>query len=228
MKTIYTSEVSVGTRLSFRERFISTDFYRFTLSSNYPIIQLTYCYGIPKFLDNEFEYHKLTLNISQWFNFATIGWSKYMIEGGKIWGTLPYPLLKIHDGNQTFLWDELACNLMNYYEFVSDEYVNFYYTHHFDGLLFNKIPLLRKLKWREVVATRLIYGTLSTQNQGYSKFPDILHSLGAAPYWEASAGIENIFRFIRVDAVWRLSHLNDIQNPNVPKFGIFVSLNFSF
>jgi hypothetical protein len=84
------------------------------------------------------------------------------------------------------------------------------------------------LKWREVVATRLIYGTLSTQNQGYSKFPDILHSLGAAPYWEASAGIENIFRFIRVDAVWRLSHLNDIQNPNVPKFGIFVSLNFSF
>ena len=97
-----------------------------------------------------------------------------MIEGGKIWGTLPYPLLKIHDGNQTFLWDELAGNLMNYYEFVSDQYINFYYTHHFDGLLFNKIPLLRKLKWREVVATRLIYGTLSAQNQEYSKFPDHL------------------------------------------------------
>jgi hypothetical protein len=228
MKTIYTSEVSVGTRLSFRERFISTDFYRFTLSSNYPIIQLTYSYGFPKFLNSNFEYNKLTLNISQWFNFATIGWSKYMIEGGKIWGTLPYPLLKIHDGNQTFLWDELACNLMNYYEFVSDEYINFYYTHHFDGLLFNKIPLLRKLKWREVVSTRLIYGTLSVPNQGYSKFPDILHPLGAAPYWEASAGIENILRFIRVDAVWRLTHLHDPENPNVAKFGIFVSLNFSF
>jgi len=228
MKSIYTSEVSVGTRLSFKERFISTDIYRLTLSSSYPIFLLTYSYGIPKFLNSDFEYHKLTLNISQWFNFATIGWSKYMIEGGKIWGTLPYPLLRIHDGNQTFLWDELACNLMNYYEFVSDEYVNVYYTHHFDGLLFNKIPLLRKLKWREVISTRFIYGTLSAQNQGYSKFPDILHSLGAAPYWEASAGIENILRFIRVDAVWRLTHLNDTQNPNVPKFGIFVSLNFSF
>jgi hypothetical protein len=228
MKMINTSEISVGTRLSFRERFISTDIYRFTLSSNYPIIQLTYSYGFPKFINNGFEYHKLNLHISQWFNFATIGWSKYMIEGGKIWGTLPYPLLKIHDGNQTFLFDELACNLMNYYEFVSDEYINIYYTHHFDGLLFNKIPLLRKLKWREVVSTRLIYGSLSSRNQEYSKFPDILRPIGATPYWEATAGIENILRFIRVDAVWRLTHLNDAQNPNVPKWGIFVSLNFSF
>jgi hypothetical protein len=228
MTKIYTSEINIGARLSFKERFISTDFYRYTVSSNYPIIQLSYSYGIPKFLNSDFEYHKLTLNISQWFNFATIGWSKYMIEGGKIWGTLPYPLLKIHDGNQTFLWDELASNLMNYYEFVSDEYVNFYYTHHFDGLLFNKIPLLRKLRWREVVTTRLIYGTLSAKNQSYSKFPDILHPLGAAPYWEAGAGIENILRFIRVDAVWRLTHLNDAQNPNVARFGVFVSFNFTF
>jgi len=228
MKMINTTEISIGTRLSFRERFISTDIYRFTVSSNYPIIQLTYSYGFPKLLNSNYEYHKLNLNISQWFNFATIGWSKYMIEGSKIWGTLPYPLLKIHDGNQTFLWDELACNLMNYYEFVSDEYVSFYYTHHFDGLLFNKIPLLRKLKWREVVSTRVIYGTLSSKNLEYSKFPDILRPIGATPYWEASAGIENILRFIRVDAVWRLTHQHDIENPNVAKFGIFVSLNFSF
>ena len=227
-KSINTTEISLGTRFSFRERFIATDIYRYTISSNYPIILLTYSYGFPKFVNSDFEYHKLTLNVSQWFNFATIGWSKYMLEGGKIWGTLPYPLLKIHDGNQTFLWDELASNLMNYYEFVSDEYVNFYYTHHFDGLLFNRIPLLRKLKWREVVATRIIYGILSEKNQAYSQFPDVMHPLGAAPYWEASAGIENILRFIRVDAVWRLTHLNDAQNPNVPKFGIFVSLNFTF
>ncbi len=227
-KMIYTSEVNVGIRLSFKERFISTDFYRLTLSSDYPIIQLNYSYGIPKLFNSDYEYHKLILSISQWFNFSTIGWSKYMIECGKIWGTLPYPLLKIHDGNQTFLWDELASNLMNYYEFISDEYLDLYYTHHFDGLLFNKIPLLRKLKWREVVATRLIYGTLSPQNQGYSKFPDLMHPLGAAPYWEASAGIENIFHFIRIDAVWRLTHLHDPENPNPAKFGVFVSLNFSF
>jgi hypothetical protein len=227
-KTITTSEVTAGIRLSFKERFVTSDFYRFTLSSNYPIIQLNYSYGIPKLFNSDYEYSKLTLYISQWFNFSTIGWSKYMIECGKIWGTLPYPLLKIHDGNQTFLWDELASNLMNYYEFVSDEYINLYYTHHFDGLLFNKIPLLRKLKWREVVSTRLIYGALNSQNQGYSKFPDMMHSLGEAPYWEASAGIENILKFIRIDAVWRLTHLNDPENPNPAKFGIFISFNLTF
>ena len=228
MKVIKTSEISFTTRLSFKERFVMADFSRVTISSNYPIVQLSYAYGIPKLFSSDYEYHKLTLSISEWFNLSTLGWSKYMIEGGKIWGTLPYPLLKIHDGNQTFLWDELASNMMNYYEFVSDAYLNIYFTHHFDGLLFNKIPLLRKLKWREVVSSRLIYGTLSTKNQEYSKLPDILRPIGAVPYWEASAGIENILRFIRVDAVWRMTHLNDSQNPNVSKFGVFVSFNFSF
>jgi hypothetical protein len=228
LKSINTSEITLGTRISFRERFISTDFYRLTISSNYPILQVYYTYGIPRIWNSDYEYHKLTLNVSQWFNFSTIGWSKYMIEGGKIWGTLPYPLLKVHDGNQTFLWDELACNLMNYYEFLSDQYINVYYTHHFDGLFFNKIPLLRKLKWREVVSTRAIYGSLSSRNQQYSKLPDILRPIGPVPYWEASAGIENILRFIRIDAVWRLTHLNDPQNPNVSKFGVFLSFNFSF
>jgi len=228
VRSISTSEISLSARLSFRERFVNGDIYRYTLSSNYPIILITYSYGIPKLFNNEFEYHRLTINIQQWFNFTTIGWSKYMIEAGKIWGTLPYPLLRIHDGNQTFLYDEYAANLMNYYEFVSDQYVNFYYTHHFDGLFFNRIPLFRKLKWREVAYFRGIYGTLTSNNQSYSKFPQSMRSLGAVPYFETGVGIENILRFIRVDAVWRLTHLHDAENPNVPKFGVFVSLNFTF
>jgi hypothetical protein len=228
MASIYTSELRFDVRLSWRERFVNGEFYRYTLSSSYPIINIEYDYGIPNVFKSDFEYDKLTLNIQQWFNFSTIGWSRYMIEAGKIWGTLPYALLKIHDGNQTFFYDELAANLMNYYEFVSDQYVTFYYTHHFDGLLFNRIPFLRKLKWREVVQLRGIYGTLSDKNQAYSRFPDQLRSFANIPYWEAGVGIENIFKIIRVDAIWRLSHLNDQANPNVPKFGLFVSLNFTF
>jgi hypothetical protein len=228
LRSINTTEVSLSTRLSFRERFVTSDIYRFTLSSDYPIFLLTYSYGFPNLVTGDFEYNKVNLNISQWFNFATIGWSKYMIEGGKIWGTLPYPLLKIHDGNQTFLWDELASNLMNYYEFVSDAYISVYYTHHFDGLLFNQIPGLRKLKLREVVYTRAVYGTLTSKNLDYSAFPQPMHPIGATPYWEAGAGIENILRFIRVDAVWRLTHLHDPENQNVPRFGVFISMNFSF
>ena len=228
MSSFFTSEIRLDTRLSFHESFVNGEFYRTTISSDLPIFLLSYSYGIPRLFKSDFEYHKLTLNIQQSFNFATIGWSKYIIEAGKIWGTLPYNLLRIHDGNQTFLFDEYAANLMNYYEFISDEYISAYFTHHFDGLLFNHIPLIRKLKWREVAFIRGIYGTMTVKNLIYSKFPDNLRSFIKVPYWETGVGIENILHFIRVDAVWRLSHLNDKDSPKPSPFGLFISLNFSF
>ena len=225
---IFTSEVVFDTRIAFRERFVSGEFYRFTLSSSYPIILLRYAYGIPNLFQSDYEYHKLTVNLQQWFNFATIGWSKYTIEAGKILGTLPYPLLKIHEGNQTFLYDEFSSNLMNYYEFVSDQYLSVTFAHHFDGLLFNHIPLIRKLKWREVAHLRCVYGTLREKNKEYSLFPGQMRSFGNIPYWEAGVGIENIFRIIRIDAIWRLNHRDDLLNPNPATFGLFISLYFSF
>lgn len=225
---IFTSEVVFDTRIAFRERFVSGEFYRFTLSSSYPIILIRYAYGIPNLFKSDYEYHRLTVNIQQWFNFSTIGWSKYTIEAGKIWGTLPYPLLKIHEGNQTFLYDEFSSNLMNYYEFASDQYVSVNLSHHFDGLLFNHIPLIRKLKWREVAHLRCVFGTLSEKNTDYSLFPGQMRSFGNIPYWEAGVGIENIFRIIRVDAIWRLNHRHDQLNPNPATFGLFISLYFSF
>ncbi len=227
-RSLYTSELRLDTRLSFRERFVTGEFYRYTLSSYYPIILLSFSYGIPNFIGSDYGYQKLTLNIQQWFNFTTIGWSKYAIEAGKIWGRLPYPLLKIHDGNQTFFFDEFSANMMNYYEFVSDQYISVYYTHHFDGLLFNHLPGIRKLKWREVVQARCVYGTLSDKNASYSLFPGQLRSFSGIPYWEAGAGIENIFRIIRVDAIWRLNHLDDIPGGHTKPFGVFVSLSFQF
>jgi hypothetical protein len=228
MPSIYTSEIRLDLRLSFRERFISGEFYRYTISSNYPIIQVSYCYGLPDVFKSDFEYQKVELNLKQWFNFATIGWSKYIIQAGKVWGTLPYSLLKIQDGNQTFFFDEYSSNLMNYYEFVSDEYVSAYYTHHFEGLLFNKLPLLRKLKWREVAYIQGVYGNLAGRNRTFSKFPDQLRGFNKEIYWETGAGIENIFKVFRIDCIWRLSHLHDKENPNVSKFGVFASANFSF
>ncbi len=228
MNSIYTSEIQFDVRLSFRERFLAAEFARVTISSVYPIIQLSYMYGIPKMFKSDYEYHKLVLNVSEWFHFATIGWSKYIVEAGKIWGTLPYPLLKIHDGNQTFFYDDNASNLMDYYEFTSDTWISGSYTHHFNGLLFNKIPLIRKLKWRETAHVRAVYGTLSEKNALYSYFPGNMRSFEQKPYYEAGVGIENIFKIIKIDAVWRMSHLHDSGNEHVSKFGLFASLFFSF
>jgi hypothetical protein len=117
---------------------------------------------------------------------------------------------------------------MNYYEFISDNYVTLYYTHHFDGLLLNRIPLIRRLGMREVIHFRGLYGTVTPANLQFSEYPGSLRPIGSEPYLEAGVGLENILKFFRIDAIWRLTHLNDAGNEAVSKFGVFGSLYFSF
>lgn len=223
-KSLISSEVQFRTRFAYNEKYIEGQFNRVSLGTRYPVLEVMYGYGIPGFLGGEFEYHKLGFRIKQWFPIFSIGWSKYVAEAGRIWGTLPYPLLKLHEGNESFIFFEDAYNLMDYYEFISDRYVSLYYTHHFDGWIWNKVPLVRKLKWRTVVHGRAVIGTMSEENKEYSEFPGISRTL-ERPYYEAGVGIENIFKFLRVDAIWRLSQLNSVQ---ADKFRVFVSLQFSF
>jgi len=222
--SLVSNEVQLYSRFAYRERFVYGAFDRSSLGTKYPIVELLYGYGIPGFPDSDVEYHRLQLKVKHWFNIANIGWSKYILETGKIWGKLPYPFLKIHEGNETFFYYAESGNLMNYYEFISDTYASLYYTHHFDGLLLNRIPLMRKLQWREVVHGRAVWGSLTDENKAYSEFPVNSGELNH-PYFEAGVGIENIFRLGRIDAIWRLNHL---EKPDVSPFGIFISVYFSF
>ncbi len=224
IKNITTSEATLMLRYAYKERFLSGEFERTSLGTKYPIVTLQYTYGIPNLFGSNFEFHKAKVMVDHWFNIGTFGWSKYTIEGGKVFSKLPYPLLKLHEGNETWFFDPMAFNTMNYYEFISDQYVSVYYTHHFDGLFLNKIPLLRKLKWREVGYFKGLMGSLETRNKNYSTFPTGLSDL-KNPYYEAGVGLENIFKFIRIDALWRLSHRENVGASN---FAIFGSFQFSF
>lgn len=224
LQNIPTSEISLETRFAFREKFLQGDFDRVSVGTKYPIIGLQYSYGIPDLFGSQYEYHKLRFGIKHWFNVFNLGWSKYIIETGKIWGTLPFPLLRLHPGNETFIFDEYAYNLMNYFEFISDQYVSVYYTHHFDGFFLNHIPLMRKLKWREVGFVKGVIGNMSQGNMDFNELPSISHTL-EKPYIEAGVGIENIFKIIRIDGIWRLSHFD---NENINRFAIFGSLYFTF
>lgn len=221
---IRTTEINLKTRFAFHEKYISGEFERVSLGAQYPILELSYTYGFPDLFASDFEFHRLQFSIKHWFNVMTWGWSKYSIEAGKIWGKLPYSLLKIHPGNETYWYDESAFNLMNYYEFVSDQYVSFYYTHHFVGFFFNKVPLLRKLKWREVAQLKGVIGNVSKENLNYSALPEGTYTTGK-PYFEAGLGVENIFRIMRVDAIWRLGYYD---HANISKFGVMVSMQFDF
>ncbi len=221
---ITSAEIGLNLRLAYKERVSMGEFERISLGAKFPILNIHYAYGMPNFFKSDYEYHKLQIGIKHWFNVFNLGWSKFRIEGGRIWGTLPYPLLKLHEGNETYFFDESAFNMMNYYEFVSDKYFQVFYTHHFNGYLFNRIPLFRKLKWREVAFVTGLVGGMDQNNKEYSVFPDGMYTL-SKPYFEAGAGIENIFKIVRVDAVWRLSYLD---HANVSPFGIRVSLQFTF
>lgn len=222
--SIITSEIEIGTRFAYDEKYLMGEFERVSLGTTYPELEVKYAFGAKGIWDGEYEYNKLQIGISDWYNIGSFGWSKYMLEAGKIWGTLPYPLLKMHSGNETFSFDPYAFNTMNYYEFVSDQYVTLYYTHHFDGFFLNHIPLMRKLKWREVALIKGAVGSLTEANKNYSDFPEPLSGL-TKPYFEGAVGIENIFKIFRIDAFWRLSYLD---NPDIRKFGFLASFQFSF
>lgn len=221
---ITTTEFSVGLHYGFREKQLAGEFERIVVSTPYPVLNLNYSRGVKGFFDGEYKYNSLTCNVSQWFSFLSAGYLKYVVEGGKVWGTLPYPLLKIMPGNETFYQDDYAFNLMNYYEFIADEYLSYHLIYHMEGLFLNRIPAIRKLKWREVVQFKGATGYTSADNKLYNQLPVGSYFL-SKPYMEAGVGIENIFRFLRVDAIWRLSY-ND--HPNVKPFGILFSMNFDF
>jgi len=223
-KNITTTELAIGLHYGFREKQLAGEFERVIVSTPYPILNFRYALGIKDLFNGQYKYNSLTGNVSQWFSFLSAGWLKYNVEAGKIWGTLPFPLMKILPGNETFYHDDYAFNLMNYYEFIADEYVSYHLIYHMEGLLLNRIPAIRKLKWREVVQFKGTYGHTSDNNLTYNELPEGAYFI-SKPYFEGGVGIENIFRFLRFDAVWRMSY-ND--HPNIKKFGIMFSMNFDF
>ncbi|MDG2343783.1 MAG: carboxypeptidase-like regulatory domain-containing protein, partial [Flavobacteriales bacterium] len=154
----------------------------------------------------------------------------YQFTGGKIWGEVPFPLLEIHPGNETWSFNPLAFNMMNIGEFISDRYISFKTEHHFEGLFLNKFPLLKRLQIREIAGLKGVYGDLSlNKHVNIFSLPNFSSSLKKKPYLETYFGLENIFKFIRLDFIWRLSYIdNTFDGIKVSPFGLRGSLQFDF
>ena len=218
------ADITLSTHFSYREKFVWGKFERKSLGSQYPTLDLDLTYGPKGVFGSSYEYYKIRLKISDKLETNPIGFLRYRFTLGKIFGTLPYPLLKLHEGNETYAYDPLSFNMMNYYEFVSDEYLSLFAEQHFQGFFLNRIPLIRRLHWREVVSGNILYGRLSDKNKSVMAFPEGLSGL-SVPYYEAGIGIENIFKLFRVDAMWRFSYLD---HNYVSPFGIRASMHLSF
>lgn len=224
-ENITTSEFRLMARIAYDEKFVEGTYERMSLGTHYPIIQAQYTLGIKDLFKSDYNYHKLVVNLDDRIRINPIGYFDYVIEYGKVWKPIPYPLLQLHGGNETYMYDPYAFNGMNYYEFVSDEYASLSIQHHFEGFFLNRIPLLRKLKWREVAGGKALIGRVNNKNRSILIFPNHLYELDRGPYFETNAGVENIFKVFRVDGVWRLAYLD---NPRVTPFSIRFSLQFTF
>lgn len=233
---IKTTDFGVYLRYAPNERFYQGATYRTPILNKYPKFSLWYNYGAKGVLGGEYNYHSVQAKIEKVFYISPLGWSQVVLEGGRTFGTLPFPLLKIHRANQTYAYQLESYNLMNFMEFVSDKYASVNMTHSFGGFFFNRIPLLRQLKWREMVSFKALWGGLDEKNRptadnGQLHFPTdangtpLTYTLEKEPYMEASVGIGNIFKVLRIDYVRRINYLD---HPNVAKWGIRARFKLEF
>jgi len=229
--TIQTTELTFETRITKDEVYVQNDNERLSLGTKkWPILTIGITQGIKGFLGGEFNYTRLNLHIDDRIQLGILGRGYYDIFAGKIFSKVPYPLLNIPLGNQTIFFTNFAYNLMNYFEFINDTYAGLKYRQYFEGLLFNRIPVIKKLKWRLVGSANVLFGGISKANKelisqekiGGEDAPQFSY-LGTKPYVEVGYGIENIFKIFRVDFVHRLTYLNQ---PDVRKFGVKVSVQF--
>ncbi|HEX8549190.1 MAG TPA: DUF5686 family protein, partial [Cytophagaceae bacterium] len=231
LRTYNTTEITLETRLAKNEIFVQRDLDRISLGTKrLPVVTLRYTAGIKGVLRSDFNYQKITLNVSHILRWGVWGRTYYEVTAGKIFSRVPFPLLEVHLGNESYYYTNRAFNLMNFFEFISDNYATLKYRHYFEGLFFNRIPLVKKLKWRFLTAGNIAYGPVTNKNLELIPRQDIFgkqtprfYSLSDTPYVEVGYGIENIFKIFRVDAYHRLTHLG---NPGAKRFGVKFSVQF--
>ncbi len=232
---ITTGEINLSLRWAPNEQFFQSKLARRNIANKYPVILFQYAKGIQGLYGGEYNYDAFHLIISKRFFESPLGFSDIRLNAGYLAGTLPFPLLVIPPANRTYFYSETSYNLMNVEEFVADHYAGLNIDHFFNGFFFNKIPLLKKLRLREVVAAKILYGGLRNENNPEENPNQMLFpttngvtstfSLKGQPYVEASVGIYNIFSFLRIDLIKRFTYLD---HPNVSKFGVLFSTNFNF
>ena len=182
------------------------------LKGKLPRFNFTYVFSAKK-LGSDFNFHKMELIMDERLP-SPIGHTNIRLIGTKLFGAAPYPLLHIHSGNQSFMYNKERFTNMLETEFIADQQLTLMIEHHFDGFFFNKIPVWRKLGLREVFTTKMAVSSLDPKKVSFSDLPTELKGLNGF-YAEIGFGIENILKLLRVDFSWRLTQKNQ---PDIKKF----------
>ncbi|MDP5096626.1 MAG: DUF5686 family protein, partial [Flavobacterium sp.] len=224
IKSIRTSEFTFRYRWAKDEEFIGGSFDRSSLRSRYPIISIQGIFGVKGLFGSDYNYQKIEFQLEHHRLIGALGRIRYGFSAGYVFGTAAYPFLKVHEGNQSYWLMTSTFNKLNFFEFISDKYVGAFVENHWEGLLFDRIPLINKLKWRLVTLGRITYGSISDRHSREMLLPTFTKKFGNVPYAELAVGIENIFKIARVDLVWRVTHLD----PGMSPIGVRARFAFNF
>lgn len=223
------SELDLKLRFAWREKFLEGDYYRISLGSPYPIVSLDGALGIKGVFNSGYRYQKLKAGVSDYMAIPPLGHLYYNFYAGKIFGALPYLLLQVHPGNELYYYDQYAFNMMDRYEFLSDQWAGFNIEHEVGSGIFGYIPGVRKLKLRQFWTAKGVIGKLSDENKTLNFRGDYpFKTLQGNPYLELGTGIENILHLIRIDFVWRVLPKSPPHEPLRKRFGVFGSFKLQF
>ena len=185
---------------------------RRTIDHPYSRFFVNYNQGLKGVLDSDFDYKKIQLYYKQPIVIGPIGRTNLTMELGKTYGKVPLGLMSVIPGNQTYFVIGNTFSNLNFYEFVADQYATLVWEHNFNGKIFARVPMLRKLNWREIIGVRSVYGDVSAENIALNA-SGLLYKTPKTPYWEYSAGIGNIFKVFRIDFGWR-GNYRDLPGAN--------------
>lgn len=227
-------EVALKLRFAYLERFIETDYNRFSLGTKYPIVELMFAKGISGVFNSANNYTKYSLLVKDFMKISPYGTLYYKAYAGKINGAIPFTNLENHPGNDLYYYSWISYNLMNRFEYLSDKYAGINIEHNVGSGLFRFIPVTRKLKWRQFWNVKTLWGSLSNENSAINytldtagnKIPGF-KTLNGKTYIELGTGIDNILKVLRLDFVWRLSPFPAYAGKR-NQFGIFASFQLQF
>lgn len=229
------TELELSLRYAPGEKFTQNKWKRKPLLPECPVFTLSHSMALKDILGSQYTCHHTEASAHKRFWFSSFGYIEAVVKGGRVWNDVPYPLLIIPNANLSYTIQRESFALMNPMEFVTDTYASWEATYYMNGLLFNRIPLVKKLGWREVIDFKGFYGSLRpgnkpdlTDSRGLYLFPldpEYKNPLTHMPYMEISFGIENIFKVLEIDYVRRLTYS---ELPGISKHGVRARLHIQF
>ena len=233
---IRTTEIHGELRFAPGETFINTKQRRIKINLDAPVFTVGHTIGLKGFLGGEYAYHVTEASIYKRFWMNSWGKIDCYLKGGIQWTKVPFPLLIAPAANLSYIIEDETFNLINNMEFLNDRYASLDLSWDMNGKIFNRIPLLKKLKWREYFGVKCLWGELTDKNNPNNEtyagsvelmaFPDGCYVMDPKrPYVELIAGVHNIFKILHVEYVQRLNYTS---LPTAKKRGVRLMLRMTF